>query len=89
MSAQATQSASVAPLPLPNSSVAMGPASAKKPTVAGTIAMRASRTVLVNSAATPSPSPLAASREALGSMAVASETVMRECGRIQTRWALA
>ena len=66
ISAQATHAASAAPWPLPNSSVAIGPARAKNPTVAGTMTMSASRTVLVNSAATPSSSPLAASREALG-----------------------
>jgi hypothetical protein len=42
----------------------------------------------VVSAATPPRSPLAASREAAGSMAVASESVTRECGRIQRAYAL-
>ena len=41
------------------------------------------------SSATPARSPAAASREAAGSIAVASETVISECGRIQTAYALA
>ena len=43
--------------------------------------------VRVVSAATPARSPAAASREALGSIAVASETVISECGRIQIAYA--
>ena len=40
------------------------------------------------SAATPGRSPAAASREAVGSMAVANETVINEWGRIHTAQAL-
>ena len=89
ISAHAIQTASVAPVPCPNRSPAIGPDSARNATVAGTMATMASRTVLVNSPATPPKSPPAASRDALGSMAVARETVMRECGRIHSRCALA
>ena len=38
--------------------------------------------------ATAGRSPAAASRDAVGSMAVASETVIKECGRIHIAYAL-
>ena len=58
-------------------------------TAAGSRAVTASRMARMVSAATPARSPAAASREADGSIAVASETVINECGRIHTAYALA
>ena len=51
-------------------------------------AVTASRIARVVSSATPAGRGPAASREAAGSMAVASETVISECGRIHTAYAL-
>ena len=65
----------------------MGSESARKTIEAGTRATSDSRIVLRASAATPSRSPSAASRDALGNIAVAKETVIRECGIIQIRLA--
>ena len=66
----------------------MGSESARKTIEAGTRAINDSLMVLRASAATPSRSSSAASRDALGSIAVARETVIRECGIIQIRLAL-
>ena len=60
----------------------------RKPTAAGSSAVTASRIARMVSSATPARSPAAASREAAGSIAVASDTVISECGRIHTAYAL-
>ena len=79
----ATQPPSAAPWP--NASRLNGTPSTRKPTAAGTRKVKARRRVRVVSAATPGMSWAAASREALGSIAVASDTVSREWGSSQTR----
>ena len=84
MIAQPTNEASRAPRPKPKASWAAGRPSATRPTATGSRTATASRTVRVVSAATPRRSPAAPRREAEGSIAVASETVTRECGRIHT-----
>ena len=83
-----THEASVAPWPWPNKMLPMGVDSDKNTAVAGTRKISASRAVFVISAATPARSPSAASLDALESIAVASDVVTSECGRIHSRCAL-
>ncbi len=58
-----------------------------KPSDDGSRKVVASRSARVVSVVTPEVSPAAAAREAAGNIAVASDTVSNECGRIQIRYA--
>ena len=78
----------VALAPCPNARRVKGRASATKPNAPRTMNVVARRNVRRVSAATPGRSLAAANRDADGSIAVASETVSSECGRIHTVYAV-
>jgi hypothetical protein len=78
ISAPPTKDASRAPWPNPKSRWASGSPRTQNATAAGSSTVIASRMARMVSAATPARSPAAASRDADGSTAVASETVTRE-----------
>ena len=76
-----------APRPNPKNRWTNGKPTTRNATALGSRKVLASRIVREVSAPTPAKSWAAASRDADGSMAVARETVRREWGRIQMRYA--